>query len=261
MPLLADRTVIVSGIGPGLGRAVAVAAAREGARVVLAARNPAYLDEVADEISGAGGEALPVPTDITDPAACKGLVAQARERMGPIHGLVNNAFSPPRFATFADADFGQWRDVFEVNVFGTLVLTQHVVRRMQEDETEGSIVFVNTMAAKAGMPRQADYAASKGALLAATRTMARELGPDGIRVNSVLPGWMWGPGVQIWCQFVAHEEGITPEEARDEIAARIPLGYIPPDTECAGAVLFFLSDLARPITGQSLDVNGGERFD
>lgn len=261
MPLLEDRTVIVSGVGPGLGQSIAVGAAREGARVVLAARNDSYLDEVSDQITQAGGEALAVRTDITDPTACDDLVSLARDRMGEIHGLVNNAFSPPRFRTFADADFDQWREVFDVNVFGTLSLTRAVVRQMQRDGTQGSIVFVNTMATKTGMPEQSDYAASKGALLAAVRTMAKELGPDGIRINSVLPGWMWGPGVQIYCEMIAYQKSITAQEVRDEITSRIPLGYIPPDEECAGAVLFFLSELARPITGQSLDVNGGERFD
>jgi NAD(P)-dependent dehydrogenase (short-subunit alcohol dehydrogenase family) len=204
---------------------------------------------------------VPVPTDITDESACEGLVEQASARMGPIHGLVNNAFTGPRFREFADADLSKWRDVFEINVFGTLTLTQSVVRRLKSDGNEGSLVFVNSMATKIGMPRQADYAASKGALLAAVRTLASELGPDGIRVNSVVPGWMWGPGVQMYCDHMSAQRGVTPDEIRAEIAADIPLGYVPPDAECAGAVLFFLSDLARPITGQSLDVNGGQHFD
>lgn len=257
--LLEDRVVIVSGVGPGLGRRVAVRAAAEGAAVVLAARTPETVAAIEAEIGSAGGRALGMPADITDPDACEALTAAAMEAFGRIDGLVNNAFRGPRGDAFVEADLDRWRRLFDVNVWGSLALTQAVSRRMQ-DAGSGSIVFVASMAARIGMMRQAGYAASKGALLAATRSLATELGPSGVRVNSAVPGWMWGPNVEAHCEIDARRRDITPEEVRDEIASRIPLRKIPTDDECAGAILFLLSDLAAAVTGQAVDVNGGEFY-
>lgn len=257
--LLRDRVVVVSGVGPGLGRGVAVRAAAEGAAVVLAARTPETVAAIEAEIGSAGGRALGVPADITDPDACEAVVAAAVEAFGRIDGLVNNAFRGPRGDAFVEADLERWRKLFDVNVWASLTLTQVVARRMC-DAGSGSIVFVASMAARIGMVRQAGYAASKGALLAATRSLATELGPSGVRVNSAVPGWMWGPNVRTHCDMEAQRRGITPEDVRDEIAARIPLRRIPTDIECAGAIVFLLSDLAAAVTGQAVDVNGGEFY-
>jgi NAD(P)-dependent dehydrogenase (short-subunit alcohol dehydrogenase family) len=90
--------------------------------------------------------------------------------------------------------------------------------------------------------------------------LAKELGPHKIRVNSIVPGWMWGPGVEMYLEMLASGSGKTPKDHYDEIAAEIPLGEIPPDDDCANAAVFFASDLSSVITGQSLDVNGGEVF-
>lgn len=257
--LLADRVVVVSGVGLGLGRRVAVAAAGEGATVVLAARNPNTLAAVDAEIRDAGGTSLAVPTDLTDADACTELVDTVLGRFGRFDGLVNNAFLGPMGDEFLDADFDWWRRIFEVNVWATLGLTREVALRMR-DAGSGSIVFVASMAARIGMVGETGYAASKGALLAATRTLATELGPAGVRVNAVVPGWMWGPNVEVYCAIEAHRRQISPEAVRDEIAQRIPLGRVPTDEECAGVVTFMLSDLASAVTGQALDVNGGQYY-
>lgn len=257
--LLDGRVVIVSGVGPGLGGRVATAAAAEGAAVVLAARNRETLARVEADIDAAGGEALCVPTDLTEDRACGDLVAATVGRFGRVDGLVNNAFHGPTGDALVDADLDGWRRTFDVNVWGTLTLTREVARKMQ-DAGSGSIVFVASMALRIGMARQGGYAASKGALVAASRVLATELGPAGVRVNAVLPGWMWGPNVEIYCAFEAHRRAITPEAVRDEIAAAIPLRRVPTDAECAGAVLFMLSDLASAVTGQALDVNGGQFY-
>lgn len=257
--LLRDRVVLVSGVGLGLGRRAAVAAAAEGAAVVLAARNPKTLAAVDAEIREAGGSSLAVPTDLTDAGACTALVDTAVDRFGRVDGLVNNAFLGPMGDEFVDADFDWWRRIFEVNVWATLGLTREVALRMRAAGS-GSIVFIASMAARIGMVGETGYAASKGALLAATRTLATELGPAGVRVNAVVPGWMWGPNVEVYCAIEAHRRGITADAVRAEIASGIPLGRVPTDAECAGAVTFMLSDLAAAVTGQALDVNGGQYY-
>jgi NAD(P)-dependent dehydrogenase (short-subunit alcohol dehydrogenase family) len=257
--LLEGRIAVVSGIGPGLGRDAALALAREGADLVLAARTPGRLLEVQQEVLALGRRALPVPTDVTRAVDCRRLVEAAREAFGGIDVLVNNAFHPGAYRTIEEADLESWRLPFEVNVLGSLRLTQEVLPLMKA-RGAGSIVMINSMIIRNVLPTMASYAASKGALLAATQTLAREVGSQGIRVNSVVPGYIWGQSLESWFKFQASQRGVDPRVVYDEVAAQIALGRIPSSEEIAGAVVFFASDLSRAVTGQSLDVNGGHVF-
>jgi NAD(P)-dependent dehydrogenase (short-subunit alcohol dehydrogenase family) len=257
--LLDGKVAIVSGVGPGLGQAIARAFAREGAAVALAARTEEYLEEVAGEIEADGGRALPVPTNLVDADQCARLVGVTARELGGIDVLVNSAFRMDPFQPFAEVDLVRWRKVFDVNVFGSLQLTQAAVPALK-GRGGGSIVFVASMSARKVRAAEGGYAASKGALLTAVKSLALELGPDQIRVNSVVPGWIWGPPVQHYVEWQVRERGLTPDEIIGEITAQIPLGAIPPQDDVANAIVFFASDLARWITGQALDVNGGEFF-
>lgn len=257
--LLSDKVAIVSGVGPGLGKEIALALAREGASVVLGARTEPFLKEVAGEIEAAGGRALPVPTNIVDRDQCRRIVEAAVGTFGRVDCLVNSAFRPDVFQLFEDVDLNAWRKIFEVNVFGSLQLTQAVVPTMKA-QGGGSIVFINSMAMRKVLPLQGGYASSKGALMTAAQVLAKELGPHGIRVNSVVPGYMMGPSVELYLDMLASAHGTTREDEHARIAAEIPLGFIPPDDDVANAVVFFASDLSAVVTGQALDVNGGEYF-
>jgi len=124
----------------------------------------------------------------------------------------------------------------------------------------GAVVFVNSMVVRKPLPQEGGYAVSKGGLLVAARVLAKELGRFGIRVNSVLPGWMWGPQVELYVRATAERRGLAESDVVAEITQNIPLGAIPTDAEVAGAVVFLASDLAAAVTGQALDVNGGEVF-
>jgi len=258
--LLADRVVVVSGIGPGLGAEIALACAREGADVVLAARTAAMLDEVAEAVRATGRHALTVPTDVTRPGDCERLVDAARSEHGRIDVLVHNAFLSNPVSLVVKADLNDWRRIFEVNLFGSIRLTQLVAPLMQA-QRRGSIVFVNSMSIRVIEPMMGGYAASKGALLIAARTLAKELGPDGIRVNSVVPGYIWSSKMEAYFRRLATERNVTYEAVHDDVTSRTALHHIPDSAEVADAVLFFASDLSRAITGQSLDVNGGHFFD
>lgn len=255
--ILSDKVVVVSGVGPGLGQELAINAGREGARVVLAARTKAFLEEVDAVVREGGAETLVVPTDITSPEQCQNLVDQTIERFGRVDALINSAYTGGKQVLFADSDLDDWRATMDVNFFGSLTLTQKVVPPMKQ-QGGGAIVMINTMVQRKPMPTQAAYGASKGALTAATRMLAKELGPDQIRVNSVSMGWMWGPPVQGYIRGAARQRGLREEELIAEITAEIPLGRIPDDSDCANAALFLASDLSRVITGASLDCNGGE---
>jgi NAD(P)-dependent dehydrogenase (short-subunit alcohol dehydrogenase family) len=258
--LLSDRIVLVSGIGPGLGSEIALACAREGADVVLAARSAALLEETAATIRGRGRRALAVPTDVTKPGDCQRLVDAARNELGRVDVLVHNAFLSNPVALVEQADLDDWRRIFEVNLFGALRLTQLVVPLMKA-QRRGSIVFVNSMSIRIVEPLMGGYAASKGALLIAARTLARELGPDGIRVNSVVPGYIWSEKMEAYFRRLATERGVSYEAVHADVTSRTALRHIPDSAEVAEAVVFFASDLARAVTGQSLDVNGGHFFD
>jgi NAD(P)-dependent dehydrogenase (short-subunit alcohol dehydrogenase family) len=256
--LLENRVGIVSGIGPGMGRDIALAFAREGAHVVLAARTAAALEEVAAEVRTLGRRALCVPTDIAEADDCRRLAHAARTEFGRIDVLVNNAFVTT-FQTFESSTMDDWRRIFDVNLFGSLQLSQAVIPAMK-DQGGGSIVMINSMSARIVEPNMGAYAASKGALLTAAQTMARELGPYGIRVNSVVPGYIWSDKMQAYFNYLADQQGTTPEAVKADISSRTALHHIPDSAEIAGAVVFFASDLSRVVTGQSLDVNGGHYF-
>ena len=255
--LLKDKVVIISGIGPGLGQELAYGASENGAKCVLAARTQEKLDQVKEEIEKGGNEAICVPTDITDPDDCKKLLNMTLDKFGKVDCLFNSAYRPGDFKEFKDSDLGDWMATMKTNFFGTMTLTKMVADHMKND-SGGSIVMVNSLITKKPLPTQGGYAASKGALTAATKILAKELGPFGIRLNSVYMGWMWGPPVEGYVNSTAEMMNIKPEDLVKEITKDIPLGIIPDDRDCANAVLFLASDLAKVITGANLDVNGGE---
>ncbi len=257
--LLKDRIAIVSGIGPGMGRDISLAFAREGADLVLAARGADKLDSVAAEVRARGRRALCVPTDIAEADACRRLVDAAHAEFGRIDVLVNNAFKGGIEPLIADASVDHWRRIFDVNVFGSLQLTQAVIPHMRR-QSGGSIVFINSMSLRIVEAKFGAYAASKGALMVAAQTLAKELGSDKIRVNTVVPGYIWGPALQGYFRMLAQQQDTTAEAVYAEIAGRTALNHIPTSEEIADAVVFFASDLSRVITGQALDVNGGHFF-
>jgi NAD(P)-dependent dehydrogenase (short-subunit alcohol dehydrogenase family) len=258
--LLADKVVVVSGIGPGLGIELAIAAAREGARgVAVAARTAAKLDgaEAAIRALGLATPVVKVATDVSDRAQCGRLVERTVAAFGRIDGLVNSAYVPGKFEPMESADLDDWRATLDVNLFGTLELTRAVVPVMKR-QGGGAVVMVNSMVTRKPMPYQGGYTVSKAALTAATAQLALELGPHGIRVNSAYMGWMWGPPVESYLKDAARRRGTTIEALAAEVAKNIPLGRIPDDADCAKAALFLISDYACAVTGAALDVNGGE---
>ena len=255
--ILKDRTVIVSGVGAGLGREVAQCALRDGANVVLAARTQSTLEETVHTLDPSGDRSAFRKTDITRAEDCEALVKHAVERFGGVHAMVQVAAFENVFGGLADTDFENWRKAFDTNVLGSLTLTRALAPEMKK-AGGGSIVFIGSQSMFEPQLPQAGYGASKSALLTAMYYLSDELGPDGIRVNMVVPSWMWGPPVQAFVKFKAKGDGVSEEEVVDGITTRIPLRRIIPDEEVAEACVFLASDRARGISGQSLLVNGGE---
>jgi NAD(P)-dependent dehydrogenase (short-subunit alcohol dehydrogenase family) len=254
--MLDGKTVVVSGVGPGLGREIAAAAVREGANVVIGARTQANLEKAAAEIDPSGAKVAWEVTDITDPAQCARLAATATERFGRIDALVNCAALDAVFGGLEQADWDSWRQAIEINLFGTMQMTQAVIPAMKEQG--GSVVFIGSQAMFWSQLPQAAYGASKAAILGAVTHLARELGPYRIRVNTVVPSWMWGPPVEMYVDMTSKAQNVEPESIINGITEQMPLGEIPSDGDVAEVVVFFASDRARMVTGQSLLVNAGE---
>ncbi len=257
--LLADKVAIITGVGPGLGNATAKACAREGAAVVLVARSAERLAAIADEIVVEGGRALAVPASVTKPQDCARVAAAATSEFGGINVVVNSAFRGDPFQPVESADFDVWRKIFEVNFFGAAEMTRACVPALRA-AGGGSVVMVASQSARKIRPNEAGYAASKSALITLTRSLATELAADRIRVNAVVPGWIWGPNVQMYVDWQTQARAVSREEVIAEITSEIPLGEIPPQEDIAESIVFFASGMARMITGQTLDVNGGEYF-
>lgn len=259
MGLLEGKVALVSGVGPGMGRDIAVLFADHGADVVLGARTLATCEAVAEEVRAAGRRSLPLRLDITDADSCERAVASTVEVFGGVDVLVNNAFDDGDHRLFENAELDAWRRTMDTNLFGTLQLTRAVVPCMQT-RGGGHIVMINSMSSVRIESRSGAYAASKAALAAATKTLARELGVHGIRVNGIHPGYIWSDKVEWYIGFLAEKQGITYEEKKAQLEAETSLGYLPHSSEIAGAVLFFASDLSRCVTGQALGVNAGHFF-
>ncbi|MEV6325487.1 SDR family oxidoreductase [Nocardia sp. NPDC051787] len=254
--LLQDKVVVVSGVGPGLGRAIAVQSAKAGADVVLASRTESRLTEVAKEITELGRRAVVVPTDINDEAAAVNLVETAHSAFGKVDTLVNNAFAIPPIVDLLDVDLDQVRAGFETNVLAALRLTRLFVPALTE--TKGSVVMINSAVLRHSRRTFGPYKMAKAGLLALAQSLATELGPNGIRVNSIAPGYIWADNLKWYFNYLAQQRGITAEEVYAETAKTIDLRKLPEPDEIADAVVFFASALSRAITGACLDVNGGE---
>ncbi len=254
--MLENKVVVISGVGPALGTTLARRCAEAGADLVLAARTAERLDEVATIVKGLGRKALSVTTDITDDAQVDNLVSQAVSTYGKVDVLINNAFRVPSMKPLADTTFQHIRDAIELTVLGALRLTQGFTPALAE--AKGSVVNVNSMVIRHSQPKYGAYKMAKAALLAMSQSLATELGPQGIRVNSVAPGYIWGGTLQSYFAHQAGKYGTTVEQIYDAAAVNSDLKRLPTEDEVASAILFMASDLSSGITGATLDVNCGE---
>jgi 3-oxoacyl-[acyl-carrier protein] reductase len=243
---LSGRSALVTGGSRGIGRAAAEILAAAGARVAVNyRRDDAGAETFVRNTRSAGGEALALAGDVSNPAEARQLVRDVVAAWGRLDVLVNNAGTWEEAAA-GTGDLEVWDRTFAVNVRGAHVVTDAAIPHLERDG--GSIVFVSSTAGQRGEARHAAYAASKGALISYTKSLAAELGPRGIRVNCIAPGW-------VETDLTAHT--LADPEARAEIERSIPRGRVATSDEIAGGILFLVSDLARHVHGEVLNVNGG----
>jgi len=254
--ILEGKTLLVSGVGAGLGREVARIALRDGARVVMAARTESVLERTAQELDPSGDRIAYRTADITRAEDCEALTTFAAERFGGLDAIVQVAAYEAVFGGIADTNFEQWQKAYATNVVGSLTLVRAALPQLKQGG--GSVILVGSQSMYQPQLPQAGYAASKGALQTAMYYLADELGADRIRVNMVVPSWMWGPPVEAFVKMRAKSGGLTEERVKADITKNIPLGEIVPDEDVAEAAILLASDRTRSITGQTLMVNGGE---
>jgi len=256
--LVQGKTVVVCGVGPGLGREVAEAALRDGANVVLAARRAEALSEHAKELDHSGERVLAVATDVRNEDECGALMSAAADRFGAVDATIQVAALDTLFGTLESTSAEDIGKAVAVNVAGAVQIARAAVPHMKK-AGGGSIVLIGSQSMwHPSIAPQLAYASSKGGLLSAMYHMVQELGPSKIRVNMVIPTWMWGPPVQAFVRADAKRRAISEEDVIAGITRNMPLGEIPKDDDVANACIFFCSDYARMITGETLLVNAGE---
>jgi 2-hydroxycyclohexanecarboxyl-CoA dehydrogenase len=242
------RVAVVTGGGSGMGEAICHELGRRGNKVAVLDINGEAAQRVAEELRAQGTDALGVAADVSDRAAVEEAFAKVRSELGPVHVLVTSAGAVD-FAPFAEITIEAWDRLIAVNLTGTFHCCQVAVPDMLEAGW-GRIVMISSSSAQRGSPKMAHYAASKGALLSLTKSLAREYGPLGITVNNIPPSAIETP-----MQHRGQADGYLP--SNEQMAASVPLGHLGTGDDIAAAVGFLCSDEAGFITGQVLGVNGG----
>ena len=244
MENLQGKTAFVSGASQGIGRACALALAKMGARVALAARNEAKLEAVAAEIEATGGQAKPFLMDVSDEASIQTAAKAAIAHFGAVEILVNNA-GITRDTLLLRMKRADWDAVMTTNLTGAFLLTQALLNSMLRARW-GRIINVSSVVGRTGQAGQANYAASKAGLIGFTRSMAREVASRSVTVNAVAPGYI-----------ETAMTSVLEDKQREAFLTHIPLGRAGTDEEVAHAVAFLASPQAGYITGHVLDINGG----
>ncbi len=245
---VADRVVVITGAGQGLGRAFVKTFAAAGAHVVIAERNVEKARAVEREIAAGNGRATVCETDVADVDSVNRLGAGVERSFGRVDVLINNAaiFSTLDMRPFDQIPLAEWEQVLRVNVTGPFLCARALLPLMRRNK-RGRIINIASAAVTLGRPNYLHYIASKAALVGMTRSMARELGPEGITVNAVLPGATYTE--------IARKT-VTPEQKERIVAMQcIPRPETPEDL--VGVVLFLASDASAFMTGQALTVDGG----
>lgn len=242
--MLADKVAIVTGASRGIGRAISVALAGQGAKVVASARNADALADLVAEIKDAGGEIIAVTGDVALEADANNIVEQAIGAFGRVDILVNNA-GITRDGLLLRMKNEDWDAVLDTNLKGTFHCIRAVSKYMSKQRS-GRIINISSVVGEMGNAGQVNYCASKAGLLGLTKSVARELARRNVTVNAITPGFI----------VTDMTESMT-DKAREAMTEQIPLGRLGDAGDVAGAVLFLASDQASYITGQVLGVNGG----
>jgi NAD(P)-dependent dehydrogenase (short-subunit alcohol dehydrogenase family) len=250
------RVAVVTGGDRGIGRAIAFALAREGAVVVVAARSWDSLTRTARDVEKTGTECLPIECDIRDEGSVRRMSDAVLEQYDRVDAVVANAGVAGPTRAMHEIGLAEWRDCVATNLDGTFLTFRAFIPRMIEQQA-GVLIAVSSMTGKRPLPGRTAYSASKMGLIGLVRTLAAELGPYGIRVNSVCPGAVAGPRIEDVIRRQAERQGISEDDARSQFRDASPLRRLVQAEEVAAACAYLSSDKATAITGEDLNVSAG----
>ncbi|MGH7888580.1 MAG: SDR family NAD(P)-dependent oxidoreductase [Candidatus Binatia bacterium] len=254
--MLNGKTALVTGGGTGIGKAIAATLCKNGANVAILSRNLAHLERAAAELSDATDAVLPVPMDIRRKIDVQRAVAEVVSKWGAIHILVNNA-GISGLSLMSDEDDSKWHDIIDTNLNGIYLITKEVLPRIP-DQSGGRIINISSVLGKFGVPGYTAYCTTKHGMIGFTRALALEVVQRGITVNTICPGWVDTEMATLGINETAARQGISPEAFRTQAVAAVPIRRFLEADEIADLVSYIASDAARGITGQAINICGGQ---
>ncbi len=254
--MLSAKVAIITGGGTGIGKAIAASLCKSGASVAILSRSSAHIGPAAAELTRLGLSALALPMDVRNKADVQRAVAAVVSKWGAIHILVNNA-GISGLSPIDDERDDKWHDIMDTNLNGMYLMTKEVLQRMP-DNAGGRIINISSVLGKFGVPGYTAYCTTKHGVIGFTRALALEVVQRGITVNTICPGWVDTEMAALGINESAAQQGITPEQFKAQAVAAVPIQrFLDPD-EIAELVTYIASDAARGITGQALNICGGQ---
>jgi ketoreductase len=254
--MLDTKVALVTGGGTGIGKAIAAALSKNGAKVAVASRSSTHIEQAAKELSGHGRTVIAVPMDVRKKADVQRAVAEVVARWGAIHILVNNA-GISGLSLINNEDDSKWYDVVETNLNGLYLVTKEVLKFMP-NQLGGRIINVSSVLGKFGVPGYTAYCTTKHGIIGFTRSLALEVVQRGITVNTICPGWVDTEMASLGINETAVLQGITPEQFKAQAIAAVPIRRFLDANEIAELVSYIASDAAKGITGQAINICGGQ---
>src|SRR6266508_1042481 len=254
--MLNDRVALVTGGGTGIGRAIALQMAKNGARVAIASRGREHIESTAEASRKLGWPMLPIQMDVRSKAAVEQAVAAIVAQWGAIHIVVNNA-GISGLSLMSDAADDKWYDVIDTNLNGMYLVTKTVLKHMPY-HSAGRVINISSVLGKFGVPGYTAYCTTKHGMIGFTRALALEVVDRGISVNTICPGWVDTEMATLGINETAALQGITPHEFKALAVAAVPIKRFLDAGEVAEFVCYIASDAAKGITGQAMNICGGQ---
>ena len=254
--MLNAKTALVTGGGTGIGKAIAAQLAKNGAKVAIASRGLTHLERTAKELNSVGLHVLALQMDVRKKSDIQTAVAALVSRWGGIHILVNNA-GISGLSLISDADDSKWYDILDTNLNGMYQVTKAVLKHMP-DYSGGRVINISSVLGKFGVPGYTAYCTSKHGMIGFTRSLALEVVNRGITVNTICPGWVDTEMASLGINETATLQGITPEQFKAQAVAAVPIKRFLDADEVAEFVCYIASDAASGITGQAMNICGGQ---